>query len=273
MIVVNYGGGTNSTALLIECVKRGVGVDLVVFADTGSEMPHTYAYLPVVSEWLAGRGLPPIDVVRWVRKDGRFIPLHEWCEEHETVPSRAFGMAGCTSKWKQQPIDKWLRSHHHVHAEHEQGRTVERWIGYDADEPQRADRMVEKNPHPSWWTWHAPLVEWGMGREECVASIVEAGLPLPGKSACWMCPSNRKSEILELKKSHPEHLARALRMERAAIEAGNLGRHTRRGLGGRLNWGEYLRTGEGVEPEEAACGCYDGEPVQIRLPDTRDGGA
>ncbi len=49
-VVVGYGGGTDSTALLVECVKRGIKVDMILFADTGAEKPHTYAYVNYFSE-------------------------------------------------------------------------------------------------------------------------------------------------------------------------------------------------------------------------------
>lgn len=34
-IVVSYGGGTNSTAMLIAMVLKGIKPDLILFADTG----------------------------------------------------------------------------------------------------------------------------------------------------------------------------------------------------------------------------------------------
>lgn len=30
-VICSFGGGTNSTALLIECVKRGVRIDMILF--------------------------------------------------------------------------------------------------------------------------------------------------------------------------------------------------------------------------------------------------
>lgn len=264
--VVNYGGGVNSTALLCECVERSIKIDLVVFADTGSEMPHTYGFIELFNKWLIDHDMPPVISTRWIRKSGKFVSLHEWCESDNRVPSRAYGMSGCTTKWKQQPADLFVRNHALVEMEHTAGRTVERWIGYDADEPERAERMLEKSPQPDLWVWKAPLLEWDMGRDECLKSIQKAGLPSPGKSSCWMCPSMRKPEILAIKDQYPELLERALKMESRAIAAGNLGTKERQGLGGRMNWSQFLRTGEGVDPTEVACGCYDGEPVQIRLP-------
>jgi len=262
--VVNYGGGVNSTALLCEVVRRKLTVDVIVFADTGSERPQTYAYIDVMQAYLAAHGYPPLSIVRWIRvvgeEAGTFVPLHTWCERGKTVPSRAYGYSGCTDKWKQKPADKFVREHPKVVAAHAHGELVERWIGYDADEPKRAERMAEKNPGATLWTWHAPLIEWGMGRDECLASIEAAGLPSPGKSACWMCPSSTKADIRDLAASHPELLKRSLDMEAAAIAAGNLAAPgaVRRGLGGSLNWGDYVRTGLGVDPADLPCGCYDG---------------
>lgn len=66
MIIVNFGGGTNSTGLLVGALERGLRPDIVVFSDTGSEMPHTYEHLDAVSAWLVSKGLAPIQVTRWV---------------------------------------------------------------------------------------------------------------------------------------------------------------------------------------------------------------
>lgn len=37
-----FGGGVNSTAMLVEMHKRGIRPDLILFADTGGERPETY---------------------------------------------------------------------------------------------------------------------------------------------------------------------------------------------------------------------------------------
>lgn len=281
-LVINYGAGVNSTALICEAYNRGITPDHIVFADTGSERPETYEFLDLFDSWLAKHSFPLVTRVRWIRvrapHRGKFVPLHEWCESEKTVPSRAYGFSGCTSKWKQQPVDRHLRDDGTLKMWHNLGRKVERWIGYDADEPQRAERMLDKSPDAHLWIWRAPLVEWDMGRDECLATLKAAGLPSPGKSSCWMCPSMRKPEIVQLGRDHPKLLKRALRMEKQAIEAGNLGTNLRNGLGGRLNWGEYIeamaKANEGTrkldrenpvplpdeypDPPEMSCGCYDG---------------
>ena len=44
----------------IDVYKRQIPVDLILFADTGAEHPHTYAYLEVMDRWLKDHGMPPI---------------------------------------------------------------------------------------------------------------------------------------------------------------------------------------------------------------------
>lgn len=259
MIAVNVGLGTNSIACVVEAHNRGIRPDFLAFADTGSEMPHTYKYIALFDAWLLSVGFPPLTRVRWIRQTGEFIPLHVWCEEGATLPSKAFGFSGCTSKWKQQPIDKFFKNHPLIAVEHEQGRRVERWIGFDADEPHRAERMFAKDPDNHLWEWRAPLVEWGLGRDECVEVIARAGLPQPGKSSCFMCPSMKKHEIVTLTRRYPELAERALVMEARAKP--NL--DTVKGLGRTFAWGDYLAGNpqaiEAPEVVEVECACFDGE--------------
>lgn len=48
-LVVAYGMGVDSTAVLVGLQQRGIRPDLILFADTGDEKPATYAYLPVIN--------------------------------------------------------------------------------------------------------------------------------------------------------------------------------------------------------------------------------
>ena len=64
MNIVSYGAGTNSTALLIEMLNRGIPCNLITFADTGGERPETYEYMKMFSSWLVSKGFPAIVYVR-----------------------------------------------------------------------------------------------------------------------------------------------------------------------------------------------------------------
>jgi len=252
MIVLSYGGGTDSTALLVEAHRRGIRPDLIVWADTGSERPETYAYLPIIGAWLAERGWPAIETTRWIRMDGRFVPLHQACLDHHDLPSAAYGHAGCSSKWKRQPLDKYISHHPAVIASLAAGRIVERWIGYNADEDRRVARLATMEPDG--YLWRAPLNEWGIGREEARQCIQCTGLPLPGKSACFMCPHCRPGEVLDLRRKYPPLYETALQIEAGAELT------TVAGLGRTWKWADLDRQEllfESIHRDEAdiPCGC------------------
>ena len=57
-VLAAWGAGVDSTAFLIEMIERGERIDQVLFADTGSEKPQTYAFVDLFRRWLAERGVP-----------------------------------------------------------------------------------------------------------------------------------------------------------------------------------------------------------------------
>lgn len=79
MNIVSFGGGTNSAALLIGLYKHKIPIDLITFADTGAEHPHTYQFIEIINQWLAEHGMPQIVYVVFMRwkpqKHRRFQPL------------------------------------------------------------------------------------------------------------------------------------------------------------------------------------------------------
>ena len=46
--IVSFGGGTNSAAMLVGLHQHGIPVDLILFADTGAEQPHTYCFIETI---------------------------------------------------------------------------------------------------------------------------------------------------------------------------------------------------------------------------------
>lgn len=54
MNIVSFGGGTNSTAMIIGMYLRKIPIDLILFADTGGEQPHTYEFISLSRSSVAG---------------------------------------------------------------------------------------------------------------------------------------------------------------------------------------------------------------------------
>src|SRR5271168_839948 len=99
-LVVAYGLGVDSTAMLIEFAHRGIRPDLILFADTGGEKPETYAYLRIIRPFLAGVGFPDVITVRYQPVRAVYHTLEQQCLHTGTLPSLAYGGKSCSMKYK-----------------------------------------------------------------------------------------------------------------------------------------------------------------------------
>ena len=100
MNIVSFGGGTNSTAMIIGMYLHKIPIDLILFADTGAEQPHTYAFIETFNAWLEQHGLPKIQTVFYTDKDGNRLTLEEECRRSGTMPSIVYGFKKCSIKHK-----------------------------------------------------------------------------------------------------------------------------------------------------------------------------
>ena len=90
-LVVAYGLGVDSTAMLIEFAQRGIRPDLILFADTGGEKPETYSYLPIIQRFLTRVGFPAVVTVRYQPTWAVYDTLEGQCLHTGTLPSLAYG--------------------------------------------------------------------------------------------------------------------------------------------------------------------------------------
>jgi hypothetical protein len=206
---INFGGGLNSTAVIIACRDRGFRPDWILFADTGSEMPGTLEHVERMRQWCGDWA--EVTTVRWIRKDGSFEPLHTNCLRTEYLPSKAYGLAGCTSKWKIQPMDRWRQDHNFQHGAFA--------VGYDAGEARRITSACKRGDDPNFVAWY-PLVAWGIDRAGCQEIVDAVGMKV-GKSSCFMCPNMKPKEWRDLRADHRDLFDIALEIEARAKAAGN----------------------------------------------------
>ena len=231
--VVSFGGGTNSTALLIGMLERGQRPDAIVFSDTGGEKPHTYRHIEEMQGWLKSVGFPEIVIVRDPSKT-----LYEDCITRKSLPSVAFGgFKTCSQRFKLQPQERWRKKNGFEDAIC--------LVGIDAGESHRAGDY--KNTR-------YPLIEWDWDREDCVKAITRAGLALPNKSSCFFCPNNKRDEIKEMAQHYPELIAKAVEMEEN-------NETTIAGLGRSWRWKDLIATddmfGFTDSNRDMPCGCYE----------------
>jgi hypothetical protein len=246
-VIVSFGGGVNSTAMLIGMILRGESPDAILFADTGGEKPATYEFVATFRDWLDKHDLK-LTVIAYSAKmqsplvvdfacGSAHASLEDECHNNGTLPSKAFGFGGCSQKWKRYPMDKFVQQFQPAIDAWGRGEKVQRCIGIHAGETKRG-----KIPDDAKFTYRFPLREWGWNQEACEAVIHYAGLPVPPKSACFFCPAMRKVEVLALSKKHPELFQRAVAMEQNAKECGGL--DVVRGLGRNWSWESLVKADE-----------------------------
>jgi hypothetical protein len=245
-LVVNYGYGTDSTALLVLMVKMfeagytNAKPDRIMFADVGSEKDNTYGYIPVMQAYLTAHGFPEAIIVSKGGRGTSVDPsLHASCDRLQMMPSLAYGGKSCSCKWKADEMDFSHARWKPALAAWAVGMTVLKLIGYDASP---ADMRRSSNPGDEKFSFAYPLRDAGLKRPELQAIIAAAGLPDPGKSACWMCPASKPHEVVHLARTNPAQCAAALRMEaRSLLKSAKAGRKmTTVGLGRRWAWREKL---------------------------------
>jgi hypothetical protein len=218
--------------MLILLHRQGIRPDAILFADTGGEKPETYEYLDIINLWCGSVGFP---IVQRLSKGGKHDSLEANCLANLTLPSLAYGGKGCSLKWKGAVMDREVNNWAPAGMSRACGMPVVRAIGYDAGPADsRRSRIAEDVGN----VYLYPLRDAGWTREDCIRTITEAGLPQPGKSACFFCPAMKKSEILDLLDRHPDLVARALKMEAVASLRGYS--KSTKGLGRAWNWRDYL---------------------------------
>ena len=205
-LVVAYGLGVDSTAALVRLRALDIVPGLILFADTKSEKIETYDYLPIIQAWLRKVGFPPVTVVENVVSDYKHWPkysgLIENCLTNATLPSLAFGFKSCSLKTKVAPQNKFTDAWQPAINCWAAGNKVRKIIGYDASPKDRrrfAHAVGMQDPQYDYWY---PLIDWGMDREACKEAILHAGLPVPPKSACIMCPAVQPQEVREYRKRY-----------------------------------------------------------------------
>jgi len=192
--VLSYGGGVNSTALMILLVERGYELDSVIFSDTGAEHPLTYNYLAVAQRYLNDHEIP------WHVVKSRNGSLYETCKRRRVIPSQIWRWS--TRDYKITPIYAYYRS---------LGGHIFQYIGIARDEVERI-----KSSHVDYVTNLYPLIDLNLDREACIRVIKEAGLPVPVKSGCYFCPFNTVERWFELYQGQRLLFWRAVRLEESS---------------------------------------------------------
>jgi hypothetical protein len=222
MQILSYGGGVQSVAMVVlAATDRLPRPDYIVCADTDREARSTWRYvsdtlMPFLSEHgmaaqfrVASHELATVDL--YGKNGDLLLPAYT---EKGKLPTF------CSNEWKRRVIMRYLRS---VGVQE-----CSMWIGFSMDE---ADRVKHETEDGGWCKRAYPLLDLMLSRADCEAVIGQAGLPLPVKSACYMCPHRTNAEWRYIRDAFPDQWKEAIEIDeeiRAADEQGGVYLHKSR---------------------------------------------
>jgi len=199
--LVSYGGGIQSTALVVLAMRERWAIDEIVHVDlVDAESPCTREYVDYFRRWLRdgyGRDITVIErnMYQDMLDNPGFTPVPWRIADGSAMLSRQ-----CTRQYKVAPLTRYVYDRY-------PGERIGLMLGISVDEYHRMrDSSAARIEHVY------PLVDRRLTRWQCRDIIERAGLAVPSKSSCWFCPYRSISSQWALVRRYPylRAMARAL---------------------------------------------------------------
>jgi len=205
--IISYGGGVQSTALVVLAMQRGWRIDEIVHVDLlDAEAPNTREYVASFARWLRetyNRGItilqrdlygdmlarPAFTPAPWRARDGSFMLKRQ-----------------CTRQYKVEPVRRYLYDKY-------RRERIGLMLGISVDEFHRMRESDAKRIEHLY-----PLVDERLTRNDCRAILERAGLATPPKSSCWFCPYRSARSQSELLRQYPALREKGEELERRINE-------------------------------------------------------
>jgi hypothetical protein len=219
MHILSLGAGVQSSTLALMAAHGELPMpDCAIFADTGDEPKHVYAWL----DWLEKQLPFPVHRVgRSEKLSRRSIATHTSKRTGQVYmkslipafvirPNGTLILMGrrCTADHKIAPIMRKAKELAKV-PRGQKTPIVTQWIGISTDEAQRM-----KPSREPWSTSIWPLIDANMSRQDCLIWMAKHKYPTPPKSSCVFCPFHSDEMWRELRDQHPDEFAEVAQFER-----------------------------------------------------------
>jgi len=182
---LSYGAGVGSEALRLWLIENNWPHE-AVYVDHGCDWPETREFVKTV---------PNLTVIK-PDVEG-FDNLYNYCLHYKMVPS--FKQRYCSDKFKVRVLLKYFK------------RPCVTYLGFTIEETHRMKNSKDDDHFKQY-----PLISMGMTRRDCEAYIRSKGVPVPMRSGCWFCPSQRKGQWKLLRRRHPDLYKKAKELERVS---------------------------------------------------------
>jgi len=213
--IVSFGAGVNTGAMLTILRLKKIPYTEVVYADTKTNWDSEYKWIETEAKpYLEKENIKFTSVHSKIKTTKGEGSLEGWCLDRKILPP--ISRRECTDKFKIIPIIDYIKTTYPEDL-------VFMYIGYDADEPERAKKLLdwkEQNKKTGRDNFKRlpyvpvyPLLEWGISRARCKELIKALGLRVPEKSRCFICPFMKEEGFAKLFKDEPHNFEKAMVLE------------------------------------------------------------
>jgi PP-loop superfamily ATP-utilizing enzyme len=190
-------GAASAVATKIALAERERESELVIaYTEVKEEHPDNRRFLAECEEWFGQK----IEILGNDFYDRSIYRVFE--KNYIRTPKGA----PCTRALKKQIRERFERP------------TDRQVFGYTAEEKARLDRFIDANADVNIWT---PLIDKGLGKEDCLAMLKNAGIELPAmyklgyhNNNCIGCVKGGMGYWNKIKVDFPEHFDRMAKLER-----------------------------------------------------------
>lgn len=213
MRIFSFGGGVQSTAVLVLTAQGKIQYDKFLFCNVGedSENPDTLRYFTEIALPFAIINNIELLELRKYRNGeietlrGRIYATLRSVPIPARMSNGAPGHRTCTSDFKIRVIARWQKQHGAT-----QANPAITGIGFSLDEYDRA----RTDSGFDWQELEYPLLDMRITRMDCMNIIKDAGLPIPSKSSCFFCPFHSPTEWIRLRQTRPDLFQEAVNIEK-----------------------------------------------------------
>jgi hypothetical protein len=226
--VLSWGGGTQSTALMIYMLENNMPLDYIIFADTKNEHALTYKQIYKVIKYVKEKYNKEIIVTSKNKKTKSDVEITKMIEKGLNYRSSEYadlfqshilffkgvlnsidvmplwvrdndGKVGktpfkaCTFAFKLNQLMKELRNKLNIHSFSKNKHLIHMYIGYSFDEIAR----FKPNPK-SYAVNHAPLIDKNITKSQCIDYVEEKLGFTPRSSVCNMCFANDFDRVYDI---------------------------------------------------------------------------
>lgn len=235
LTVLNFSGGKQSSCLLWMVLKGDIPRPenfLVLNADPGMENSVTYRYVAKMRALCVEAGIPfatapgpnlHLDLVQLkLTKAKRIDSPPYWTLSKKGKVGQL--MQKCTRYYKVEPMDRFLRKYLEANygisaiSRRIGVGTVEKWIGFSADEAHRVKPSRQK-----YISFAYPLIDRDLTNDDVLAYFKSIGEKPPPRSVCNACFANGSDVLTDMKLTRPADWAQACEVDESVRDMSGVG--------------------------------------------------